>query len=75
VGLVTFEDLETGELVEFDTSGPEGRVYRERVEKRRAEREQLLKRLKVDFVNVRTDRPYVDALTAFFRARERRMRH
>jgi uncharacterized protein (DUF58 family) len=75
VGLVTFEDLETGELLEFDTSGPEGRVYRERVEKRRAEREQLLKRLKVDFVNVRTDRPYVDALTAFFRARERRMRH
>jgi uncharacterized protein (DUF58 family) len=75
VGLVTFEDLETGELIDFDTSGPEGKVYRERVEKRRAEREQLLKRLKVDFVNVRTDRPYVDALTAFFRARERRMRH
>jgi uncharacterized protein (DUF58 family) len=75
MGLVTFEDLETGELIDFDTSGPEGRVYRERVEKRRAEREQLLKRLKVDFVNVRTDRPYVDALTAFFRARERRMRH
>jgi uncharacterized protein (DUF58 family) len=75
MGLVSFEDLETGELIEFDTSGPEGRVYRERVEKRRAEREQLLKRLKVDFVNVRTDRPYVDALTAFFRARERRMRH
>jgi uncharacterized protein (DUF58 family) len=75
VGLVTFEDLETGELLEFDTSGPEGRAYRERVDKRRAEREQLLKRLKVDFVNVRTDRPYVDALTAFFRARERRMRH
>ncbi len=75
VGLVTFEDLETGELLEFDTSGPEGRAYRERVDQRRAEREQLLKRLKVDFVNVRTDRPYVDALTAFFRARERRMRH
>ncbi len=75
VGLVTFEDLETGELLEFDTSGPEGRLYRERVERRRGEREQLLKRLKVDFVNVRTDRPYVDALTAFFRARERRMRH
>jgi uncharacterized protein (DUF58 family) len=75
LGLVTFEDLETGELIDFDTSGPEGKVYRERVEKRRAEREQLLKRLKVDFVNVRTDRPYVDALTAFFRARERRMRH
>jgi uncharacterized protein (DUF58 family) len=75
IGLVTFEDLETGELVEFHTSGPEGRAYRERVEKRRAERELLLRKLKVDFVNVLTDRPYVEALITFFRARERRMRH
>ena len=29
----------------------------------------------MDFVNVRTDRPYVAALIAFFRARERRLRH
>ena len=27
------------------------------------------------FVNVRTDKPYVQALIAFFRARERRLRH
>ena len=32
-------------------------------------------RMSVDHVNVRTDKPYVDALVAFFRARERRMRH
>jgi hypothetical protein len=29
----------------------------------------------MDFVNVRTDAPYVAALIAFFRAREKRLRH
>jgi uncharacterized protein (DUF58 family) len=75
VGFVTFEDLETGELIEFHTSGPEGKAYRERVARRRAEREQMLRRLQVDHVNIQTHRPYVDALVTFFRARERRMRH
>jgi uncharacterized protein (DUF58 family) len=75
VGFVTFEDLETGQLIEFNTSGPEGRAYRELVARRREEREELLSKLAVDYVNIRTDRPYVDALVTFFRARERRMRH
>jgi uncharacterized protein (DUF58 family) len=75
LGLVAFEDLETGHVLEFDTSGPEGRAYLAEVRRHREEREALLKRLKLDYVNVRTDRPYVDALVAFFRARERRMRH
>ena len=38
-------------------------------------REALLRKLKMDFVNVRTDRPYVDALVAFFKARARRLAH
>ncbi len=75
LGIVTFEDFETGQILEFDSSGPEGREYAAYVAHRRAEREALLKRMSFDFVNVRTDRPYVDALVAFFRARERRMRH
>ncbi len=75
LGFVAFEDFETGEVLEFDTGGPEGLEYAANVKRRREEREQLLRRLSVDFVNVRTDRPYVDALVAFFRARERRMRH
>jgi hypothetical protein len=29
----------------------------------------------MDFVNVRTDKPYVGALVACFRAREMRLRH
>jgi uncharacterized protein (DUF58 family) len=75
LGFVAFEDFESGEVLEFDTGGPEAKEYVKQVKQRREEREQLLRRLSVDFVNVRTDRPYVDALVAFFRARERRMRH
>jgi uncharacterized protein (DUF58 family) len=75
VGLVAFEDIETGEVLEFDTSGPEAREYIERVAALREEREALLRRLKVDYVNVRTDRSYVDALVEFFRTRARRMQH
>jgi len=74
-GIVTFEDFETGEVYEFDTSGPEGRAYVADVRRQRVDREQMFRRMSVDFVNVRTDRPYVDALVAFFRARERRLRH
>ena len=73
VGIVTFEDVETGEVTEFDTSGPEAQLFHEYVTRQRALREQALRRLKMDFVNVQTDRPYVDALVQFFRQRARRM--
>jgi uncharacterized protein (DUF58 family) len=75
LGIVYFEDFETGAVLEFDTGGAETREYMAMVRRKRDEREQMLKRMSVDFVNVRTDKPYVDALVAFFRARERRMRH
>ena len=73
VGLVTFEDAETGEIVEFDTSGPEAALFHQHASRQRFLREQALRRLKMDVVNVRTDRPYVDALVQFFRARAKRM--
>lgn len=74
VGLALVEDLETGELVELDTS--DGRVraaYTELVARQRARREQLFRRLRIDHVTIRTDRPYVRPLGDFFRMRERRM--
>lgn len=73
LGLVLFRDLETGELIEFDTSGPEAAAYAELVNLRRRAREKALRRLRMDFVNVRTDKPHVDALVEFFRRREKRM--
>ncbi len=75
LGTVLFEDVESGDLVEFDTSGPEARDYAAYVAYLRGLRETSLRRLKVDFVNVRTDLPYVDALVRFFHARARRMQH
>lgn len=75
LGIVTFEDAETGELVEFDTGGAGRRRHAERMARARVEREQLFKRLKLDYVNVSTGAPYLDALMAFFRARARRLHH
>ena len=38
-------------------------------------RDLALRRLNVDVVHVQTDRPYVDALIAFFKARAKRQAH
>ena len=75
VGLVAFEDLETGEVEEFDTSGWNVLAYRRQLELEAAARDAALRRLNVETVEVRTDRPYVDALVAFFKARARRLAH
>jgi len=75
LGVVLAEDPETGEVIEFDTNGPGAARYAERVRRLRLERESLFRRLKLDFINVRTDAPYLNPLIAFFRARERRLRH
>ena len=74
LGLVTLEDFETGEEVVFDTSGPEGKAWAAHVRRAKQARENLFRKLKVDFVNVRTDQPYLGALVDFFRARQRRLR-
>ena len=75
VGLVELEDPESGELVVFDTAGKEARAWE--VESRRGleARDALFRRLKMDPIRVRTDRPYLPALTTFFEARARRLRH
>jgi uncharacterized protein (DUF58 family) len=75
VGFMTVEDLETGDVMEFDTGGPEAREYEALVKRRAADRAGLLRRMSIETVDVQTDKPYVDALVAFFRAREKRMRH
>ncbi len=75
VGLLTLEDLETGEVVEVDTSGRAAGDFARRAKAQAALRDLALRRLNVDMVTVRTDRPYVDALIAFFKARAKRMAH
>ena len=74
LGLASFEDLETGELITFDTSGPGRARFAALVGKEKREREALFRRLDMDSVAVRTDRPYIGALLSFFRARQNRLR-
>lgn len=75
VGILVLEDLETGEVVELDTSGRAGREFAQRARVRAALRDQALRRLNVDVVEIQTDESYVDALIAFFKARAKRMAH
>ncbi|MFL5311416.1 MAG: DUF58 domain-containing protein [Myxococcales bacterium] len=75
VGLLELEDPETGELVVFDSSGPEGRALAAESKARREALQALFRRLDLDAIAVRTDRPYLPGLTAFFEARARRLRH
>ena len=75
VGLLALEDLETGEIVEIDTSGTAGQQFQARARAQAREREQTLRRLNVDIVEIQTDQSYVDALIAFFKARAKRMAH
>src|SRR5262249_40520200 len=72
VGFMAVEDLETGEVLEFDTGGPEAKEYAGLVQRRAAERGGLPKRMAGGNVNVHTDRPYGDGLVRGFRARARR---
>jgi hypothetical protein len=75
LGLVTFEDLETGDVLEVDTAGPEWMEFTRNAARLMTDRTSALRRMQLDLVEVRTDRPYVDALVAFFEARSRRLAH
>jgi uncharacterized protein (DUF58 family) len=74
VGLALVEDLETGELVEVDTSNSKVRAeYAREAQRQRAAREHLFRRLKLDNVTVSTERDFVRPLTELFRLRQRRL--
>ncbi len=75
VGIVLFEDLESGEVVEVDTSTRAREEFARKAREAADRRDQTLRRVNVDVVEVATDQPYVDALIAFFRARAKRMAH
>ena len=75
VGIIDLLDPETGEIVAFDTSGPEGRAFATESRRQAEAREALFRRLSLDAIAVSTDRPYRPALTTFFEARARRLRH
>jgi uncharacterized protein (DUF58 family) len=75
VGLVELADPETGEVVVFDTSGPESRAFAREARRALEARETMFRKLDMDALRVSTDKPYLPALTSFFEARARRLRH
>ncbi len=75
VGLVTFEDFETGEEMLVDTSDARVREHYKNVMRAvRREREKLFQKLALDSAIVRTDGSFVAPIRNLFARRARRLR-
>jgi uncharacterized protein (DUF58 family) len=75
LGLVEVEDAETGDRVVVNTSNVKFRdAYAARAAARRTELDRVLRRSKVDVIDVETGEPYVKPLMRFFQDRMRRQR-
>ncbi|MEM1347953.1 MAG: DUF58 domain-containing protein [Myxococcota bacterium] len=73
LGLVRIEDPESGEVFTVDTTSRKiRRAFEEAARGKREAREKLFRRLKIDFVNVRTDADHIAPLIKYFRLRSRR---
>ncbi|MFZ5892236.1 MAG: DUF58 domain-containing protein [Myxococcota bacterium] len=73
VGLAAFEDLESGESVLVDTSSKRVRAhYAKRMREQRETQIRMFRKLGLDHVVVRTDRPYIGPLRDLFARRARR---
>jgi uncharacterized protein (DUF58 family) len=73
VGLIEFEDAESGEMVNIDTSS---RAFRGRYESSAAGRfdelKKVLRSINVDHIRISTGKPYIHNLIQFFHQRHRR---
>ena len=74
VGRVTFEDAETGEQIEINTSDRMTRLrYAQTFGTLANDRMRDFRRKRVDTISLKTDEDYLPALRNFFRVRERRL--
>ena len=74
VGVIAFEDAESGEMRWVDTSDKQWRRdFSERVERLDAEKGEVFAAAGVDRVRVTTERDYVAEVGAFFASRRRRL--
>jgi len=73
IGLVELVDAETGEIVLIDTSSTGFKnQYRQAGSERFNELKNMLKSIKIDCINITTDKPYINDLIQFFHMRHRR---
>lgn len=74
MGLVPFEDPETGEVVLVDTADPRVREAFDRAANdRKRAREKMFRRLRIDPIQIQTGSNYVEPLVAYFRRRSKRV--
>ncbi len=75
LGVVYMEDPETMEVVPVDTSSKRVRAaFEEAVKLKKAQRESLFRKLRVDYINLSTEDPDLSSLVNFFRIRAKRAR-
>jgi len=75
VGFISFQDAETGEIVEVDTRHPRvRRMFELQASQREAGLSDELKKVGVDELSITTGEPYATSLRRFFDAREKRFR-
>ena len=75
IGRIILKDSETGHVVEVDTGDPRKRAaFASRQKKAHLELEKLLGSAGIDGIQLRTDQPYISALSRFFETREKRRR-
>lgn len=76
IGLLRVRDPETGEEMVVDTRDRElHQLFRESIENRKEQLEQLFRSMKVDTIRIHTDQSYVEPLMRFFKMRERRLQY
>ena len=74
VGMVALEDAETGETLLVDTTDEQVRkAYRLLAEEKFQQRLSTFKAAHIDYLDIRTDTPYIDTMLKFFRMREKRL--
>jgi hypothetical protein len=72
LGRLVLRDAETDEVIEVNTGGLLRRRFAQGRSEARAELTRSFRALGIDFIQLRTDRPYAAALGRFFETREKR---
>ena len=71
---VELQDAETGERFVMTTPNNFKKRYHEEWEKRKSARDDVFQSVGLDRIEIETGRPYIQALTRFFKTREKRLR-
>ncbi len=75
VGFIELEDAENGEIITIDSTDSELRnLYYTYNRKQKEDRDRLFKSMNVDFIDISTDKSYIEPLIKFFRMRAKRFR-